>query len=356
MSLAHHQPRNVPIQYGEIVPKDELGHTSILSKRISKKKIEELAVQKYRTCGQGIDFSDVMKFSCSKNKAQRILKDCCKQRILFRSPKRTSPERYYPSVLKADILEKLKQKGTVPIDLTEVTSYKTLFSQVTSSKALPSEVISSDANSKTPSNTILSNLEEHKAQNLLDILSSFGRSPLYIHKLQLQLTLEPMYYSDIQKNCLKYNKAKQHEEKIGKAVVNYLVYPSGKVMVFVACSNNPLKLEDEADESILYSFLGQVRDRLLYLVTDPHERIVPSIIKWVLTGCDINKDVTVSDMLQLSAINIQLKHADRVFRLYIKSLGDKAVYRVEESVKMLSSLVDVLRTIKSPMEPQNKEK
>jgi hypothetical protein len=37
-------------------------------------------------------------------------------------------------------------------------------------------------------------------------------------------------------------------------------------------------------------------------------------------------------MLQLSAINIQLKGAGRVFRLYIKSLGDKAVCRVEESV------------------------
>jgi hypothetical protein len=125
-------------------------------------------------------------------------------------------------------------------------------------------------------------------------------------------------------------------------------------MVSVACSNNPFKLEDEADESILYSFLGQVRDRLLYLVTDPHERIVPPIIKWVLTGCDINKDITVTDMLQLSAINIQLKDADRVFRLYIKSLGDKAVYRVEESIKMRSSIIDVLNKIRSPCEPQDK--
>ena len=39
-----------------------------------------------------------------------------------------------------------------------------------------------------------------------------------------------------------------------------------------------------------------------------------------------------------------------VFRLYIKSLGDKAVYSVEESIKMRSSLVDVLRTIRSPSE------
>jgi hypothetical protein len=59
----------------------------------------------------------------------------------------------------------------------------------------------------------------------------------------------------------------------------YLVYPNGKTMIFVACSNNPFKLEDESDVSIPYALLGQVRDRLLYLMTDPHERIVPQIMK-----------------------------------------------------------------------------
>jgi hypothetical protein len=329
-SVSNAQNMNVPIQSDIIVPKDELVHTHFLLKRIPKKKIEELAIQKYLTCGKGIDFSDVMKFRCSKTKAQRILKDCCQQRILFRSLQRTSPQRYYPSLLKADILEKLKQKVNVPIHLTEPTS------------------------SKPPLSTVV--VEQDKAQNLLDILYSFGRCPLYIHKLQLQLSLEPRYYTDIQKGSSKYNKAKQHEEKIGKAVVKYLVYPNGKTMVFVACSNNPFKLEDESDESILYSFLGQVRDRLLYLVTDPHERMVPHIIKWILTGCDINKDITVTDMLQLSAINVQLKDAGRVFRLYIKSLGDKAVYRIEESVMIRSPLVDVLHTIRGPSEQQNKEK
>ncbi|MGA9154229.1 MAG: hypothetical protein WBZ36_26915, partial [Candidatus Nitrosopolaris sp.] len=58
----------------------------------------------------------------------------------------------------------------------------------------------------------------------------------------------------------------------------------------------------------------------------------------------INKDIPVTDILQLSAPNIQLKEASRVFRLYIKSLGDKAVYRFEESVKG-SSVVDALHTI-----------
>ena len=73
-------------------------------------------------------------------------------------------------------------------------------------------------------------------------------------------------------------------------------------------------------------------------------RMVPPLREWILTAWDINKDIPVTDMLQLSAPNIQLKEASRVFRLYIKSLGDKAVYRVEESVEMQSSVVDALHT------------
>jgi hypothetical protein len=46
-------------------------------------------------------------------------------------------------------------------------------------------------------------------------------------------------------------------------------------------------------------------------------------------------------MLQLIGIDIQLKIA-RVFRLYVKSFGDRAVYRAEESLKMGSPLADAL--------------
>ena len=40
-------------------------------------------------------------------------------------------------------------------------------------------------------------------------------------------------------------------------------------------------------------------------------------------------------------------------RLYIKSRGDKAVYRVEESLKMRSSIVDALHTIKGTVQSQD---
>jgi hypothetical protein len=69
MLIAEYQSKNVPIQYGEIVPKGELVLTFILSKRISKKKNIGHAVNV-------LIFFDLMKFSCSKIKAQRILKDC----------------------------------------------------------------------------------------------------------------------------------------------------------------------------------------------------------------------------------------------------------------------------------------
>jgi hypothetical protein len=171
------------------------------------------------------------------------------------------------------------------------------------------------------------------------------RSAPYIHKIQLRFSIDLGYYNDIKKVCSEHNGEKQYEEIIGTALVKYSVYPKGTIMVYVASSNNPFKLENEADLLTLYSFLGQVRDRLLHLLADPRELIVPPITEWVLTGCDRNKDITVTDRLQLSAINIQLKEADRVFRLYVKSLGDKAVYRVEESVKMNSSIADALHTM-----------
>jgi hypothetical protein len=49
--LANLQNRNVPIQSEGVVPNDELVHRPILSKRISKKKIEELSIQQYRIYG-----------------------------------------------------------------------------------------------------------------------------------------------------------------------------------------------------------------------------------------------------------------------------------------------------------------
>jgi hypothetical protein len=73
-----------------------------------------------------------------------------------------------------------------------------------------------------------------------------------------------------------------------------------------------------------------IRDRLIILLADKHERLVPDIMDWQLTEADINKDIKVSDLFHLSAIKIQVRHLDHLFSIYIKSMGKDTVCRLEE--------------------------
>ncbi|MGC2668638.1 MAG: hypothetical protein WA220_05590 [Candidatus Nitrosopolaris sp.] len=60
-------------------------------------------------------------------------------------------------------------------------------------------------------------------------------------------------------------------------------------------------------------------------------------------------------MMQLTTPDIHLKYADRVFRLYIKSLGDRAVDRGEESVSMNAPIHEALQSIRNPYERLEKK-
>jgi hypothetical protein len=110
----------------------------------------------------------------------------------------------------------------------------------------------------------------------------------------------------------------------------------------------PFRIETDDDELAIFSFLGQVRDRLLYVVRDPKERHVPPVMDWVLKQCDLNKDVEINDKAQVTLPDIQLKTAARVFRIYVKSLKDRAVCRAEESLKQDLVLPEALDNILHP--------
>jgi hypothetical protein len=130
--------------------------------------------------------------------------------------------------------------------------------------------------------------------------------------------------------------------------VSYFLYPKGTVNIFVECSNNPFKLEVEDDRSNLLIFFGQVRDRLVILLADRYERIVPHILEWEMTQCDINKDIKVSEALHFTAINTQVKYYDHLFRIYIKSIGRDTVCRVEESLNPKKPLIQAINEIFHP--------
>ena len=75
--------------------------------------MEALALKKYHINGKGITFSDISKeYRCSKQKAQRRLKNACIEKIdkdgkkfsiLFTlDNERTKPQQYFPSCNKSN--------------------------------------------------------------------------------------------------------------------------------------------------------------------------------------------------------------------------------------------------------------
>jgi hypothetical protein len=84
---------------------------------------------------------------------------------------------------------------------------------------------------------------------------------------------------------------------IQRSLTMYTYSPKGRIEVAVRSSDSPFKLETDDDVNILFSFFGQVRDRMLYHFSDPRERVVPPIIYWRLMQCDVNKDIEITEMM-----------------------------------------------------------
>ena len=174
-------------------------------------------------------------------------------------------------------------------------------------------------------------------------------TPIGIHKLQLMVRIDKDHFRELAETECPRNKGKVHEENIGRRRVTYTFYPSGTVEIAVATSDLPFKIETEEDESIIFSFLGQVKDRLVYLLKDIRERAVPQIMEWHLKACDVNKDIEIDPMKgQLFFPDIQLRYVDRVFRLYIKNIQEKSFYRVEESMIPRIPFLEALANIRHP--------
>ena len=331
--------KSVPVQMGGSVPDYGVGHI-VGCNRISQRSIEGIAVEKFKSCGLGITFEDIqIQFRIKKPRAQRSLKHFHDKGVLFTAQslisqgifiiQNTNPQQYFPSCIRAEIIENLK--NSVPVEATGVN--------------LPKDTLNQGSSSKHASS---SSLENQKAQSFLDVLIQLQYVPLHIHKFQLTLHVNKEYYNQLPQNEGHINRAKRHEEHIGTRHVNYTLSPNGTVEIAVKSSDTPFKLQTDDDELAIFSFLGQVRNRLLYLVRDPKERHVPSVMEWVLKQCDLNKDAEINDKAQVTLPDIQLKTAARVFRIYVKSLKDRAVCRAEESFKLDLLLPEALDNIRHP--------
>ena len=316
-----------------------------LRKYKTKDIVEKIAIEKYQKNGIGITIEDIERnFSVNKVKAQRTLKHFHQRKVLFTANdlilegitvlQNKSPQQYFPTCIKAKIVEDLVKRNNVPVDPTGVDLL----------------VPPSSKSASHPSNDldIVQTLEGY-------VLPLLPQAPIFLHNFHFKIGIDPGCYPDLNLPYYDKNNGKRHSENIRTSHVDYVLYPNGTVDIQVRCTNNPLKLETEIDRSRIIAFFGQVRDRLIILLRDERERRVPDIMDWQITECDINRDIKLSHLLHYSAIKIQVKYLDHLFRIYIKSMGMETVCRVEESLHPKKSALETINDIFNPMEKFEKE-
>ena len=191
-------------------------------------------------------------------------------------------------------------------------------------------------------------IEGQKANNFLDMLRLLPLCPRHIHNLHMKTKIDKKYYDDIDTVQGNRTRGKLLRERIGLCEVTYTYYPSGAITMEVRCSYNPFRIGSEDDVNILFAFIGQIKDRMTIHLNDPRERIVPDINVWTLKECDVNVDIELTDLGQVTLQDIQIATFGRVLRAYVKILDSKAVGRLEESLTLNSPLLEALDSIVHP--------
>ena len=311
-------------------------------KYIQQDSIKKLAESKGVS---GLTIDDIIhKFLCKKEQAQRTIKHFHRKGILFTSQdekeegiellklKNTSPQRYYATSLKSKIFEELKKKYENELLKPTMDKYKyrSLF---------PS--------STTPQQQYDDPIQLQRARYLSELLPLLNLQPLHIHKLQLLTQLPKEYYKEIQQTPCKGNFGKQIEEHVGQRLSKYIYYPNGSVRIDIISSKNAFRIDSEEDIDYLLTYLGQVRDRMISNhICDIYERHAPPISEWFLTGCDVNRDLELNILEQISLQKLQLKYVIGTFRLYVKNFENKSYLRLEQSLSFADmTLPEVLSKV-----------
>jgi hypothetical protein len=323
---------NLPVASAKITQDGLGGGFSYGSRSYNfSQSITDLAVVKFRKTGKGLTYKCLMDAGVAihKRQAQEVLKYQLRKGNLF-TLKDKRPQEYYPTKIKSEVFEKTAKRNS-PIQPSGVTS-----------------IILPVNSSISP----LSQCLQYVAVQTLEgyVLPLLPEAPLSIHNMHFKTKVPSECYNEIKLPCYRRNNGKHFQEIIGNTLVDYVIYKSGTVDIQTTCSNNPYKLETEEDRFRIIGFFGQIRARLINLLYDKHERIVPDLLEWKLMECDINKDIKVSDLLHFSGIKIQVRHLDHLFRVYIKAKGKDTICRIEEEKNPKKPAVELINDIFNPMD------
>lgn len=314
-------------------PKSVQGTDSIQCKAryIKSEEVCALAEKIWDEKKKGITCVDIqLQFKVKRGHAQRTLKQHNKK-VLFTLSKPTSPQTYYPESRHADVIEYFKSKS-VPVNPSGV------------------EVQKSSPNNNPQQERLAREEQEAKVDNLVQALVMMSNTPMFIHKVFLELWVPSFLYEDVDAIPRSGNAQKVYSIPIGPAIVTYTLSRKGRLEISIECSEHPFPMASDADEQAFFVYIGKVQSNLQQWLSDPRERYIPSVMTWNLKRWDINWDPAITDKAQVTLPDIQLSYAGRVFRAYVKNLAGKAVYRGEEAVeeKPNTPLVEAITNLRNP--------
>jgi RecA/RadA recombinase len=298
--------------------------------------VEVAADSKYRNYGEGITYKDILKrfpgLVKTSKQAQNILRNYKNKSKLY-TCHRTKPQKYFLSNDHAE-LAALNYRKSTHSDPTGVKS----------SHSSSPNGHSSSTTSRAPLTNVLEHIKTHDFYHALVMLKI---APLAMHNIRLYLKLaDPTRYDIIPTHYEEENRAKVLRRRKGHVHTTYKIYPHGAVDIFIKCSKAAFPIETDSDVTELFSFIGGVYNTLQDWLRDMNAHIVPPIKHWRLVHADINKDVKVPERLHLTVPNMELSVVDRVFRMYVKSLGHVSVLRVEEMMMFNEAIGDAVGSLR----------
>jgi hypothetical protein len=100
-------------------------------------------------------------------------------------------------------------------------------------------------------------------------------------------------------------------------------------MIYIICSEHPFRLYIQQDVSDILAFIGRVQEIISSLFSDTGGSIVKPARTWILKEYDVNKDIEINGLAQITLPDMQIPLFERALRGYVKPIGGKAYYRFE---------------------------
>lgn len=298
--------------------------------------VEAAADSKYRNCGEGITYKDILKrfpgLVKTSKQAQNILRNYKNKSKLY-TCHRIKPQKYFLSNDHAELAALNYRKSTH----SDPTGVKCSHSSSPNGH-------SSSTTSRAPLANALGHIKTHDFYHALVMLKV---APLAMHNIRLYLKLtDPERYDAIPPKYEQENRARAIRHRKGDVLTTYKVYPHGTVEIMIECSKAAFPIETDFDITKLFSFVGEIRNTLQSWLHDVNDHIIPPIEQWRLAHADISKDVKVPERLHVTVPNMELRTVDRVLRMYVKSLDHGSVLRLEEMRVFEEAFCDAVNSLR----------